>query len=209
MIVATRRAVLFGLLLATSSCRLPVDEPPATIPTHFETSASADPADSITHFALGRAATLAEIEAWDIDIMPDGEGLPDGSGSVSDGRMLYQVQCLRCHGADGRGGPFDPLAGGPANDSFPFALDPRARHTIGNYWPFATTIFDYTRRAMPQDRPGSLSNDEVYALTAYLLYLNELVDEDAVLDRETLPQIAMPARERFVPDDRRGGPEIR
>jgi len=162
-----------------------------------------------TRYALGRRPTASEIAAWDIDIMPDGTGLPDGSGNVVDGRTLYAARCQRCHGAGGRGGPFDQLAGRIPDDAFPFALDPRVKHTIGNYWPYATTIFDYTRRAMPQDRPGSLTNDEVYSLTAYLLYLNELLDEKATLDRETLPQIVMPARDRFIPDDRRGGPEVR
>ena len=161
-------------------------------------------------FGLGRVASVAEIARWDHDVMPDGTGLPDGRGSVEEGRALYATLCAKCHGADGEGGPFDRLVGRPEGaDPFPFAEDPRAPRTIGSYWPFATTLFDYTRRAMPSDRPGSLRDDEVYALTAYLLHLNGLVAGDAVLDRETLPEIAMPARERFVPDRRGGGAEVR
>ena len=95
------------------------------------------------------------------------------------------------------------------DDAFPFGESPRTPRSIGSYWPYATTVFDYTRRAMPLERPGSLSDDEVYALTAYLLFLNELWPEDAALDRASLPRVEMPSRDRFVPDDRRGGREIR
>jgi hypothetical protein len=160
-------------------------------------------------FGLGRVPSPSEIEAWDLDVMPDGEGLPAGGGSVEDGHTLYVEACQRCHGVEGRGGPFDVLAGRLPGDAFPFATDPSAPRTIGSYWPYATTLFDYTRRAMPQDRPGSLEDDEVYALTAYLLHLNGLLEEDASIDRTSLPQIIMPARDRFLPDDRRGGPEVR
>lgn len=221
MIGVSARIAIATLTLLASGCRFSAEGPPPTASTRssqtqrpsqdghatYETGNTDDTDD--TRYALGRSPTVAEIEAWDIDVMPDGEGLPVGSGNVANGRTLYATQCLRCHGAEGRGGPFDQLAGRLPDDAFPFALDPRAKHTIGNYWPFATTIFDYTRRAMPQDRPGSLSDDEVYSLTAYLLYLNELIDQSATLDRETLSLIVMPARDRFVPDDRRGGPEIR
>lgn len=158
---------------------------------------------------LGRAATAEEIAAWDIDIRADGQGLPPGSGDARTGRMLYQEQCQRCHGTEGRDGTFDRLAGREPGDGFDFALDPRLPRTIGSYWPHATTIFDYTRRSMPLDRPGSLDDDAVYALTAYLLHLNGLWDLDTPLDRTTLPRVVMPAQDRFVPDDRRGGPEIR
>jgi len=163
----------------------------------------------IGRFELGTPATPAEIEAWDIDIMPDGTGLPRGEGSVTKGARIYAEQCARCHGGRGEGRPFDPLAGRIEADAFPFAEDPKLEKTVGNYWPYATTLFDYTRRAMPLDRPGSLSNDEVYAVTAFVLFLNDLVPEGTTLDAETLPGIEMPARDRFVDDDRRGGPEIR
>ena len=141
--------------------------------------------------------------------MPDGEGLPAGRGSVEAGRRLYAKRCQHCHGSEGAGRPFDRLAGRQPGDDFPFAENPGAPRTIGSYWPFATTLFDYTRRAMPSDRPGSLSDQEVYDVTAYLLFLNGLLEEPAVLDRSTLVGIVMPARDRFFRDDRRGGMEVR
>lgn len=160
-------------------------------------------------FELGRPATPAHIARVDLDVRPDGEGLPDGGGTPEEGRALYEARCRHCHGEDGRGQPFDRLAGRIDGDAFPFGEDPRTPRTIGSYWPFATTIFDYTRRAMPLERPGSLTDDEVYALTAYLLFLNEVWPADARLDRAALPRVVMPARDRFVPDDRRGGREVR
>ncbi|MCR9093723.1 MAG: cytochrome c [bacterium] len=162
-----------------------------------------------TRFDLGRPATHADIARLDIDVRPDGTGLPDGGGTADEGRALYEAKCRHCHGEDGRGTPFDRLTGRVEGDAFPFGEDPRAPRSIGSYWPYATTVFDYTRRAMPLERPGSLSDDEVYALTAYLLHLNDLWPAEARLDRDALPKIEMPARDRFVPDDRRGGKEIR
>ena len=186
----------------------------APIASQVLTSADQDPSRFLADgypetYGHGRIPSATEISEWDIDIRPDGEGLPVGTGSVEEGRDLYAAQCAICHGARGVGGPFDVLAGRVDNDGFPFADAPATKKTIGNYWPYATTIFDYTRRAMPQDRPGSLADDEVYALTAYLLFLNGLLDSDARLDRTSLPKIEMPSRDRFVPDDRRGGAEIR
>lgn len=172
-------------------------------------SSGATPPPAAQRLGLGRAPTPEEIAAWDIDVRPDGLGLPEGSGRVETGLALYAHRCSHCHGADGEGGPFDRLVGRVEGDAFHFATDPRLPRAIGSYWPHATTLFDYTRRAMPQDRPGSLTDDEVYALTAFLLYRNGLLGEDAVLDRTTLPAIEMPARDRFVPDDRRGGAEVR
>lgn len=160
-------------------------------------------------FELGRPATAAHIARVDLDVRPDGEGLPDGGGTPEEGRAIYEARCGHCHGEDGRGRPFDRLAGRTDGDTFPFGEDPRTPRTIGSYWPFATTVFDYTRRAMPLERPGSLTDDEVYALTAYLLFLNELWPADARLDRASLPRVLMPARDRFVRDDRRGGREVR
>jgi cytochrome c len=133
--------------------------------------------------------------------MPDGTGLPAGSGTPAAGAPLYAARCARCHGQTGKEGPNDVLVGQPRVD-FPFAKDPALRHTIGNYWPYATTVFDYIRRAMPADAPGSLSNAEVYDLTAFLLHANGLIPADAVIDAATLPKVAMPAREHFVPDTR-------
>ena len=156
-------------------------------------------------FRIGTAATAGEIAARNIDIMPDGEGLPEGSGSVAEGRKVYERACLQCHGVEGQGGSVAALAGGRGVAPTAMAADRAITHTIGNYWPWATTLFDYTRRAMPYDRPGSLSDDEVYAVTAYMLYLNELVEPDARLDAESLPRITMPARRFFRPDGRSAG----
>jgi cytochrome c len=155
---------------------------------------------------IGRPATPAEIAAWDIDVRPDGAGLPPGRGTPSDGEPIYASRCASCHGKNGTEGPNDVLVGREPREGFPFANDPRVPKTIGNYWPYATTVFDYVRRAMPPDKPGSLSDNEVYGLVAYLLFRNELIPADGVIDATTLPKVAMPARDRFVPDQR-GGPK--
>ncbi|MBI3494131.1 MAG: cytochrome c [Acidobacteria bacterium] len=155
---------------------------------------------------IGRPATPAEIAAWDIDVQPDGTGLPSGGATSADGAPLYAARCAACHGRTGKEGPNDRLVGRLPGDAFPFARDPRIPKTIGDYWPYATTVFDYIRRAMPPDAPGSLKDDEVYGLTAYLLFLNDLIPADAVIDAKSLPKVVMPARDRFVPDPR-GGPK--
>ncbi len=151
---------------------------------------------------IGRPATAAEIAAWDDDVMPDGTGLPAGSGTPAAGAAIFATRCARCHGKTGTEGPNDVLVGAEPRRGFPFWKDPSIPHTIGNYWPYATTVFDYIRRAMPPDAPGSLSNTDVYNLTAFLLHANELISADAVMDATTLPKVAMPAREHFVPDRR-------
>lgn len=160
-------------------------------------------------FGIGRTATAEEIAAWDIDVMPDGRGLPPGRGTVAQGASLYAVQCAACHGATGLEGPNDRLVGRNPGDDFGFARNPRLRKTVGSYWPYATTLYDYIYRAMPQTAPGSLTPDEVYSLVAFLLYRNNIVAEDVVMDATTLPTIVMPARDRFVRDNRQGGPEIK
>jgi mono/diheme cytochrome c family protein len=151
-------------------------------------------------FGLGRTPTAAEIKGVDIDVMPDGRGLPAGEGGVSRGEQVYQATCVHCHGAEGTGGVVGGvLAGAPLYSPAQLAADPSLLRTIGNYWPYATSLFDYIRRAMPFDRPGSLTDDEVYALTAYLLYLNGLVERSVVVDRDTLLRVEMPARRFFKP----------
>lgn len=152
-------------------------------------------------FGFGHDATPQQIAALDISIRPDGKGLPGGSGDVATGRALYAAKCASCHGANGTGGAYAPLVGAMG--------DTGKAKTIGNYWPYATTLFDYIRRAMPYNAPGSLSNNEVYALTAYLLQANKIIDAQAIINAQTLPEIVMPARKLFVNDDRRGGPEVR
>ncbi len=154
-------------------------------------------------FGFGSPASEERIARWDIDIKPDGEGLPPGSGSVAAGRTLYELSCVQCHGPSGTEGPNDPLVATADWDDWP------ANRAIGSYWPWATTIFDYTRRAMPQLEPGSLTDSETYAVVAYILHLNGLLAADAVLDATALAAIEMPARDRFVPDDRTGGARIR
>jgi cytochrome c len=154
-------------------------------------------------FGIGRPATPTEIAAIDIDVGPDGAGLPPGRGTSADGAPIYAARCAGCHGKTGKEGPNDVLVGRLPGDAFTFARDQRAPKTIGSYWPYATTVFDYIRRAMPPDKPGSLQDDEVYALTAYLLAANELIAADAVVDAASLPKVKMPAREHFVPDARK------
>ena len=153
-------------------------------------------------FGIGRAASPAEIAAWDIDVGPDGAGLPPGKGTASEGAAIFASRCASCHGKTGKEGPNDALVGRLPGDAFPFAQDARTPKTIGSYWPYATTVFDYIRRAMPPDAPGTLKDDEVYALTAFLLAQNELVPADTTIDAASLPKVKMPARDHFVPDTR-------
>lgn len=143
--------------------------------------------------AFGSPMSAAEIARWDISIPPSGAGLPAGSGSVKQGEAVYAAQCQACHGAKGVGKPADPLVGGIGS----LATEKPLR-TVGSYWPYATTLFDYTRRAMPTTNPLSLSNDEVYAVTAYVLFLNGIIREDQVMNAQTLPQVRMPNRDGFV-----------
>jgi mono/diheme cytochrome c family protein len=165
-------------------------------------AARAQPTKPPATFGIGRPATPAEIAALDIDVGPDGVGLPPGRGTSADGAPIYAARCASCHGKTGKEGPNDVLVGRLPGDAFPFAKDPRAPKTIGSYWPYATTVFDYIRRAMPPDKPGSLRDEEVYGLVAYLLSLNELIAPDAVVDAASLPKVKMPAHDRFVPDTR-------
>ena len=143
--------------------------------------------------ALGAAVSADEIARWDISIPPSGAGLPAGSGTVKQGEAVYVAQCQACHGPKGVGKPADALVGGIGS-----LASGKPMRTVGSYWPYATTLFDYTRRAMPITKPLSLTNDEVYAVTAYVLYLNGIVGENAVMNAQTLPQVKMPNRDGFV-----------
>jgi mono/diheme cytochrome c family protein len=163
-------------------------------------------------YALGRAATSAEISAWRTEIGPDGAELPPGSGSVATGAAVYKAKCAKCHGPNGEGIPpaYPALVGrDPKAENFAFSSDWKLTRTIGNYWPYATTVFDYVRRAMPHAEPGSLTNDEVYALTAWLLAANQVIPPSSTLDAASLRAVKMPYADRFVRDDRRGGREVR
>jgi cytochrome c len=151
---------------------------------------------------IGRPATSDEIRALDIDVRPDGIGLPPGRGSAADGAGTYGRKCAACHGTRGEGGSADRLVGRNDGDSFAVATDSRLVRTIGSYWPYATTLYDYTARSMPFNEPGTLTPDETYGLVAYLLFLNKVITEDTVMDAKSLPQVRMPARDRFVPDNR-------
>ncbi|HTE46337.1 MAG TPA: cytochrome c [Gemmatimonadaceae bacterium] len=164
-------------------------------------------------FDLGHTATAATIAAIDMDVGPTGAGLPAGSGTPEQGATVYAANCASCHGEKGEGKPplYPQLLGGPKG-SFDFASDFKIPRTIGNYWPFATTVFDYVRRAMPLTTPGSLTADQTYAVTAYLLNREGIVPDGTTLDAKSLPAIQMPARSHFVADDRRpssGGKGVR
>jgi hypothetical protein len=148
-------------------------------------------------YGIGRPATQAEIAGWNIDIDREGHNLPPGSGSVSHGHEVFDQQCAACHGAKGEGGVGDRLVGGQGT----LATKTPVR-TVGSYWPYAPTLFDYIRRAMPQNAPQSLSNEDVYAVAAYILNLNGLVPADATLDAKSLSAIKMPNRNMFVGDPR-------
>ena len=143
--------------------------------------------------SLGKPITEADVAAWDISILPDGTGLPPGSGTPAQGAQVFAAKCSVCHGESGKGGVAAALVGGP-----PLTSGIETAKTIANFWPYATTLFDFTRRAMPWNKPRSLTNDEVYALTAYLLSLNKIVGEQDVMDARTLPKVRMPNRDGFV-----------
>ena len=151
------------------------------------------------HYGYGKTATATEIAGWDIDVRPDGRGLPDASGSVEDGEMLYEDQCASCHGSFGEGvGRYPVLAGGEGTLS-----EPRPEKTVGSFWAYTSTLFDYIRRAMPFPQPGSLNDEDTYAITAYVLYLNDLVEDDFVLSKETFKEVAyLPNHGNFTPDPR-------
>lgn len=142
---------------------------------------------------LGKPLAPADIAAWDINVLPDGTGLPPGSGTPAQGARVYSMKCAVCHGENGKGGSNARLAGGDP------IKDMETEKTIANFWPFATTLFDYIRRAMPWRQPRTLSNDEVYALTAYILSLNKLIGENQAMDAQTLPKVRMPNRNGFIP----------
>lgn len=161
-------------------------------------------------FGLGRKPTAAEVKTWDIDVNPEGRNLPPGRGTYAEGKGLYAERCAACHGHDGEGTPplYPQLIGREPTD-FSFADDFKKPHTIGNYWPYATTLYDYVNRAMPLTAPGSLEPAQLYSLVAYLLAANGVIAEDAIMDAKTLPAVMMPARDHFVPDNRTGGETFR
>lgn len=159
----------------------------ANRPAHEETA----------RLGLGQPATAADIRLWNIDVTPSGEGLPPGRGTVPQGATVYAAKCAKCHGASGTEGPMDRLVGGQHSLATTAPVK-----TIGSYWPYATTLYDYIHRAMPFDAPQSLTPEEVYSVTAWLLYQNGIIAENAVIDSATLSAVQMPNRHGFVPDPR-------
>lgn len=142
---------------------------------------------------LGKPASAKLIKQWDLDVFPNGKGLPKGQGNPAVGRKVYAKHCVSCHGVDGTGNSADELAGATHT-----LTDNPPDKIIGTYWPYATTLFDFTRRSMPIYSPGILSNNEVYAVTAYLLYLNGIIDKDKVINASALAKIKMPNRNGFI-----------
>jgi S-disulfanyl-L-cysteine oxidoreductase SoxD len=165
--------------------------PTATIPVPgTPLPAASPPAEGL--FGFGEPASESALNDWDIDIPPSGEGLPEGAGGVADGAAVYAAECASCHGQTGREGGI-----GPQLVSQPGPYEPGSPRTIGSYWPYATTVWDYINRAMPFDSPGSLSADQVYAVTAWLLNANGIIPEGSIMDAESLPQVTMPNQPSF------------
>lgn len=148
-------------------------------------------------YGFGKPATEREIAGWNIEVSPDGKGLPPGSGSAAGGKALFERHCAACHGMKGEGKPADRLAGGIGTLN-----TDRPVMTVGSYWAYATTVYDYINRSMPFTAPQSLKPDEVYAITAYVLFLSGIVGENDVLDAARLPRVQMPNRNGFVADPR-------
>jgi cytochrome c len=143
---------------------------------------------------FGQPISPADLAPWDIEITPSGAGLPPGRGTVVQGEAVYSAKCQACHGEKGAGQPNDRLVGGKGS----LAAGQTPVKTVGSYWPYATTLFDYVRRAMPWPAPKSLTNDEVYAVTAYILNLNGIIGPNDAMDAQTLPKVAMPNKDGFV-----------
>lgn len=194
-------ALLLTVALAGCTTKQADDSPP---------SGSSAPANRPASYGLGHPATVERIAAIDIDVNPAGTGLPGGEGTASAGAAIYARKCAFCHGPHGEGqGPYPQLVGQIPPPGFAFATDAKAPKTIGNYWPYATTVYDYVHRAMPYNAPGSLTPDETYSLVAYLLSANGIIPATAVMNAKTLPAVRMPARTHFVPDNRTGGAVFR
>ncbi len=152
---------------------------------------------SAQKLGAGRVPSADEMKSWDISISASGSELPPGAGTVTEGREVYDRRCKRCHGDAGKGGDEAALAGGQGS-----LVTPKPLKTVGSYWPRATTLFDYVRRAMPYKNPGSLSDPQVYAVTAYILNLNGIIKPEEPMNAQALLKVQMPNREGFIPDAR-------
>jgi mono/diheme cytochrome c family protein len=214
-----KRAIALALMLPLSACERRDSAPKAQETQHGaqplqpELGLPPDVRPTPKHHArfatIGRAARDAEVRAWDIDANPAGAGLPNGRGTYERGATVYAQQCASCHGPKGEGIPPNPRLVGAEPRDFTFAGDVKLVKTIGNYWPYATTLYDYINRAMPFQTPGSMAPGDVYSVVAFLLVENGIIDRSAVMDARSLPRVRMPARDRFVTDDRPGGPGFR
>ena len=197
VIIPAALIVCLVVLAVASPAEPALSSPAATVPSaSLVQGSTAGGFDG--PFGFGAPATEEEIAAWDIDVRPDGMGLPEGSGTVAEGAVIYAATCSECHGATGTEGPYNPLI--IAYDAENWPGEARA---IGNYWPYASTVYDYINRTMPFNEPKSLTPDEVYAVTAWILNQNGIIGEDEVLNAETLPQVEMPALEKWVHEDLR------
>lgn len=215
-----RRELLLAALVGAAACGgetssaatasgAPADGAPVARFADLDAGAVPGGPGAGARYGIGAEANAAQLAAMDLDIGAEGAELPSGRGTVAQGDALYKAQCAMCHGQKGEGmePAFPRLLGrDPAAEDFKFATDPKLAHTIGNYWSHATTLFDYIRRAMPHTAPGSLTDDQVYALTAYLLAMDDVIADDATLDAAALRAVKMPYADRYVPDDRRPGP---
>lgn len=169
----------------------------ALILSFFCLASGASAVDLDGYKDLGKPATEAQVTGWNITVFPDGTGLPEGKGTIAAGAKIYQTQCMACHGVNLEGALGPRLVGGKGT-----LATHKPIKTIGSYWPYATTLFDYIRRAMPFQSPQSLSNDEVYSVTAYLLNKNDILADNETLDAKSLAAIKMPNRDNFYIDDR-------
>lgn len=192
--------VCLGLILCTCKSEIGGSGNFLSISEELHFIADSVSTDWPESFGFGRNATSREIDSLSIAIKPDGTGLPLGDGDVIRGEAIYRNKCVACHGVNGEGG----LGGSLVSRDDIFG-EGRSVRAIGNYWPYATTIFDYIRRAMPSNAPGSLTNEEVYSLTAWLLFQNGIIEENRVINAASLPKITMPAQTYFTPDNRTVG----
>lgn len=168
------------------------------VPAMLLAAASVAVAQTPSYSNVGRTPTKEEIQAWDISIGPDGKGLPPGSGTAKEGAPIFASKCAVCHGPAAEGGAIGTrLAGDKALQETLTTLKPV--RTVGSYWPFATTIWDYIHRAMPRNQAGTLNPNQIYALTAFILYKSNIIQESDVMDAKTLPKVQMPNRNGFIP----------
>jgi S-disulfanyl-L-cysteine oxidoreductase SoxD len=164
----------------------------------FLTAASVSQAQSPSYSNVGRTPTKEEIQAWDISVGPDGKGLPAGHGTSAEGAVIFAAKCAVCHGPEGQGAKIGPRVVGGIEDTETLTTLKPVR-SVGGYWPYATSVWDFIRRAMPRGQSGTLTPNEVYSLTAFILSKSKIIPEDEVLNEKTLPKVQMPNRNGFVP----------